>query len=578
MSRKLFWLIFSLILLLSIGLRFYKLGLVPVSLYWDEVAILVDAKSIAETGFDIHGRPWYQVLYPSYGDYKLPVYIWLAGLSVKFFGVTDWALRLPSAVAGVLTVVVGGWLAKELLILELRDKKKRLKSKFPELAQLSTMFVIAVAPWSIYFSRTGFEGHLGQFLLALSILILIKARRKFSLVVISALIGAVATYAYFSVRFVWPVVFVLAQVLIIGRLMTSLVKRPLKLNLTASLKFLVVQVVLPIAIFFSLLLPMTRSEFYTQSNQFRYSTDSVLNGFDYAVQSNQLREQAGNSTIDRVFFHRHLLLVKELAKNYSDNLSFDFLFINGDPNLRHGTGEHGLFLLSFAPFLLTGSYWLFTRNKASFYFLVGWWLIALLPASVPETTPHALRSLNALVPIAIIMGVGLAATIEYLLRIKGSKQLIFKKSLLLLYGLVLAGSIFQFTRHYFIHYPSDSASDWQDGYRQLVDVIVDHKDSASKIWVHPFEDRFYLWLLAYGPYSSQEIQSWESEDFKFKQIENIHFTDVDWFGIEHGQENQFVVGREGALEEFVRTSTRESKVFIKVTGVASDDPFLVVGY
>jgi 4-amino-4-deoxy-L-arabinose transferase-like glycosyltransferase len=141
-STQRFFLAAFVILFFGIAIRFFKLGQVPVSLYWDEAAILVDAKSIAETGRDMHNRPWFQVIFPSYGDYKLPVYIWLASLAVKLFGVSAFAVRMPSFVAGCLTMVVGALLAKKLFELESKSMSKN------KLIALSTLFVIAVSPWS----------------------------------------------------------------------------------------------------------------------------------------------------------------------------------------------------------------------------------------------------------------------------------------------------------------------------------------------------------------------------------------------------------------------------------------------
>src|SRR5688572_25885495 len=106
MLRKQFWLLFTVIIVLAIGLRGYQLGSLPTDLYIDEIAMLADAKSVAQSGLDMHGRPWYQVLYPSYGDYKLPVYLWLASLSVKVLGVSQLALRLPSMIAGIMTIII----------------------------------------------------------------------------------------------------------------------------------------------------------------------------------------------------------------------------------------------------------------------------------------------------------------------------------------------------------------------------------------------------------------------------------------------------------------------------------------
>lgn len=108
MTKFKFWLFFVSILVLGIFLRIYKFGQIPESLYWDEVAIFLDARSVAQTGLDIHGRPWFQLMYPSYGDYKLPVYIWFSAISIKFLGANDWVIRVPSLLAGIGTIITIG--------------------------------------------------------------------------------------------------------------------------------------------------------------------------------------------------------------------------------------------------------------------------------------------------------------------------------------------------------------------------------------------------------------------------------------------------------------------------------------
>ncbi|HZZ98924.1 MAG TPA: glycosyltransferase family 39 protein, partial [Candidatus Saccharimonadia bacterium] len=145
-------LIFIGILVVTATLRLYKLGGVPSSMYIDEVAIGVDAKSLAQTGHDMHGNSIFSTMFPSYGDYKLPVYVWLATGSVKLFGATGFAVRLPSALAGIVTVALVFFLARELFE----------KDKHRDVIALCGAAITALLPWSILFSRTGFEGHVGQ--------------------------------------------------------------------------------------------------------------------------------------------------------------------------------------------------------------------------------------------------------------------------------------------------------------------------------------------------------------------------------------------------------------------------------
>lgn len=598
MKHKFFGKIFFLILLLAFVVRFFRLGEIPVSLYWDEAAMLVDAKVVATTGQDMHGNPWYQLMYPSYGDYKLPLYIWLASLSVKFFGTNAWALRLPSALAGVGTVLVAGLLAHSLF--------KNSKATSPRSIQLTAMLVVAITPWSIMFSRTAFEGHLAQFLVGLSILILlwagessfynyqakkskqntlkinkevIFATLRFSL---SALMGALATYTYFSVRFVWPIVFIGFQVWFFLKFFWGKWGRT-KTKLTSLITASALTTIIPLAIFFVTLLPMTRSPLYETSNQFRLSTTSVLNGFDYPVIANTYRQIAGNSFLDRVLFHRHFLLIKELLKNYSDHVNLNYLFVSGDSNLRHGTGKHGLFLLAFLPIFLYGIYRLFLYNKRALLVLFIWWMVALLPASVPETTPHALRSLNALIPLSIIIGVGLLHFTKIALP-RSYSQLTLKKLLqpITLTFLVFSGfliiNFISFTNHYFNHYPQQSAYDWQDSYSQLSEIILAEKSSVRTVWVAPFENRFYLWLLADERFTTEQIQALPKENYTMMEVENIVFKSFNWGKLDTLDHKLIIVGEPNNIMSQINKQTLKPNWIREIKSHDGVIRFLVVHY
>lgn len=534
-----FYKIFLLIIILASFLRLSNLGSIPVSLYWDEAAMLIDAKTVSQTGLDMHGNHWSQLMYPSYGDYKLPVYIWLASISVKLFGVNEWALRLPSALAGIGTIITSGIIARFLF--------KNSKKVDLNLIQLLTMLVITFSPWSIMFSRTAFEGHLAQFLVSLSILVLMwlyssssplhlftkEVPQTLIKLVAVSIIGSLATYTYFSVRFVWPVIFMIIQLFYFLKFTTIKIK---KIDLIRSF---ILSTFIPLFIFIALLIPMVRSPLYEESNRYRYSTSSVLNSHDYPLISNNLREIAGNNTIDRFFFHRNLLLIKELAINYGDHLSLNYLFINGDDNLRHGTGVHGLFLLIFLPIFIYGVFKLFLTNKRALMVLTIWWIIALLPASAPETTPHALRSLNGLIPLTIIIGFGLTEFINFSLLRSNKKNF---RLILVSFSLLTILNIAYFLNHYTYHYPVQSAPDWQDGYKELALTIDQYSVSVDTVWVEPFEGRFYLWLLAFGDYSANEIQNLPKNNYQISKINNIEIAPYDWGRLKTNSDKTLVVG------------------------------------
>src|SRR5687768_10283724 len=99
------WLLIGIMLLGSV-LRLYSLGENPPSLNWDEAAWGYNAYTLG-----IDGRDEFGVFLPynyleSYGDFKPPLYAYSAIVPVKLFGLNAFATRLPSALFGILTILL----------------------------------------------------------------------------------------------------------------------------------------------------------------------------------------------------------------------------------------------------------------------------------------------------------------------------------------------------------------------------------------------------------------------------------------------------------------------------------------
>lgn len=98
------WFQLALILAVAAFFRLWQIGSIPPGLFGDEAAEGLDALDV------LAGRG--QAFFPSnYGREGL--YIWLVALSLKLFGVTPLAVRLPAIVIGILTCAVAWWLARE---------------------------------------------------------------------------------------------------------------------------------------------------------------------------------------------------------------------------------------------------------------------------------------------------------------------------------------------------------------------------------------------------------------------------------------------------------------------------------
>ncbi len=127
-----------IIVLIAAALRLNRLTDVPPGVNRDEASIGVTAYSLMTTGKDEYGR-FLPLSFESFGDWKLPLYIYTAIPFVKLFGLTELAVRLPSALAGVASVAAVYYLAHLLFA--------------SESIGLLAAFSLAVMPWHIHISR-----------------------------------------------------------------------------------------------------------------------------------------------------------------------------------------------------------------------------------------------------------------------------------------------------------------------------------------------------------------------------------------------------------------------------------------
>lgn len=213
-----------LLIILGILARLWRFGQVPNSLYWDELAIGLDARALIQTGKDLVGQPWLQPLFVSYGDFKAPVYIWLVTLLGSIFSVSEWVIRLPSLIASFGTA----WIIFKL---------------FGRLATVSFL----IMPWAIHFSRIGFESHLSLFWLALMVWLIVRKNY------LAAVSGVLGIYSYISLRLIAPLLF-------------------LVFAWNKGWKYLVAGLV----IIGAGILLLTSSPHYAASQQYRLSNDNLI--------------------------------------------------------------------------------------------------------------------------------------------------------------------------------------------------------------------------------------------------------------------------------------------------------------
>lgn len=506
------FLIASVAIMMGLFLRVWNFGVVPSSLYWDEMAIWNDAQSIAQTGRDIHNRPWNQAIFISYGDYKMPMYIWLTALVTLATDNAVVGVRVVSLVAGITLIPAMAWLAHEVQKLWL---SKRIENSWTW--PLLTAAVVALAPVELHFSRVGFEGHLAVVLLVLASASLLRSFSRVRLwqtvlwIVLATVLSTAATYAYFSTRFVWVPVVIAAGVSLVFT-------KPRSKNLWGTL----VLAGLGLVAWVLALIPLYSADFSKESTAYRLSTPSILNQTDLPHEVNQWRLWMGNGPVTRRLVSSPLMIGLQGVRHQLAFVSPDYLFFEGDGKLRHGTLNTGVLWWWSAPFLFIGIVAAGRFSKPLAGLLLVWWGFGVLPAAVPLDVPHALRSLNANPVLFLLIGLGGVYAWEWVQRQSVWKQ--WFVCLGVIVCLVLSSVWWLAVQP---AYAQRSASEWQDGYLQLSEFLQQERDSYTTIALEPFDSRFYLYYQPWSGLSWQEIQNLPTAGFQRQQLGNVSFEDPE---------------------------------------------------
>lgn len=128
------------IFFLGVFLRFVKLETINHGFYVDEAAMGYNAYSILKTGKDEYGK-LFPFLFRSFGDYKMPVYIYFSVIPIAILDLNPFSVRFISALSGSLTIICIFLLMREIFGM----KRKWL----PVIGAL----VFALSPWSVFLAE-----------------------------------------------------------------------------------------------------------------------------------------------------------------------------------------------------------------------------------------------------------------------------------------------------------------------------------------------------------------------------------------------------------------------------------------
>jgi len=462
--------LFFLIIAVSVSLRFWRLGAVPISPDWDEVALGYNAYSVLQTGKDEYGTRLPLTL-RSYDDYKPPLYMYLTIPSIAVFGLSTWATRLPSALMGVLAVIGVFFLVGELF-------------HSPKLSLISSL-LLAISPWHIQFSRIAFEANLGVTLNIWALYFFFRGFRENKYLLASAFVFGLSLYAYHSERLFVPLLVAILLILFWKELQKA--KKYLCFSIIVGLI-----VILPLVTLFFDKNTLTRLR---GTSSLADKTGLLMR----SVEKMQYDLERGD-TIGAFFENRRLVFMKTLADGYLSFYSLRWLFISGDNN-RHHAPDFGLLYLWELPVLCIGILTLPKKGRMG-KFLILWGVISPIAASPTTELPHAIRTLVVLPLPQILVALGIVRIALYAKKLVRGAYAFLAKLCVLVALFVVSANIFLYLHMYFFHLNSEYSEYWQYGYKEAVEIVKNCQSSYDKIVVSTSLEQphmFFLFFLAYDP-------------------------------------------------------------------------------
>ena len=479
-------LLFAGVIFTAVFLRFWQLGSNPPSLTWDEAAWGYNAYSLGLDGRDEFGRFLPLDYLESFGDFKPPVYAYLDVLPVKIFGLNEFAVRFPSALFGVLTVLATYFLVKSIFY----------NSKNKESYALSSSFLLAISPWHIMLSRAAFEANIATFFIILGVLLFLWAIQEESwLFLLSIASFVISIYAFNTARVVTPILILI--------LAFAFRKELLKRKKEAVL-----------AILLGIILIFPAIKFLTSPQaSLRFKEVNIFSDIGVIENANQQIKNDNNSFISRIIHNRRLIYGVSYLKHYFDNLSPSFLFIKGDGNPKFSTQTVGAMFLWDLPFFVAGFFLLFKKKEGYWWIIPVWLIIGIIPTATARETPHALRIETTLPTFQIFVAYGFVQLCE---KIKKYRYFILTSLYLLLFL-----NFIYFFHDYIFHYPRIYSGEWQYGYKESIKYASSVYSQYDLIEVTTELGRPYIYYLFYTKKTPGEFRKTadvEREVFGFVNV------------------------------------------------------------
>jgi 4-amino-4-deoxy-L-arabinose transferase-like glycosyltransferase len=471
--------ILFVIFILSLGVRFFRVGESPASLNWDEASLGYNAYSILKTGKDEYSR-MLPVSLRSFDDYKPALYAYFTIPGMFIDKPTDVTTRIPS-------IVFGSLLPFSLFVIVFLTTKSRL-------AALISAATAAFEPWSMHFSRVAFESNVAVSLLFIAVALFIRSLVNFKYYYLSLIFFVLSMYAYHSERAIaLPLLFVLT--ILFWEQLGSRVRRG-----WINLLGLLIILLLPLAL--NLMAdPITSRLSYT--NIFKL-WPFIPKEFSWVI------------------YNPIFTLIWHIAGQWLAYFSPHTLFVTGSIEPGQYTPSLGLLHLVELPLWIFGFFVLKNYRKL-LKILLPILILAPFPAIITWNWFSAVRTLPVYAAFAVVVAIGLVHVKKYLLPI-------FVGLWIISVGYLINTEI--------LYSPIVTYGEYQPGFEKAIPLLLAESRNYDHVVIDSPHIAPYIFLLFYGQYDPGLYQSQAPRRIKNSGTESIpfhkfEFREIDWENDKH---------------------------------------------
>lgn len=467
----------------GVYLRLWNLSKAPLSLFGDEVDVGLQAYSILTTGKDYMGNN-FPVIFRSFAEHRLPMQLYMSVPFINIFGLNELGVRGASVLMGFLSILGMYFLTKEI---------------FGKRVSVIATLLLLFSPWHFVFSRQANDtGFLLPFTL-FGTLFFIKGLKNYKYFLLSAFIWGLGIYSYATYSLFAPLFIFSISLINFHKLKKYSFK---KLFLAVFLGILVIN-------------PYIYQSIKGTTTE-RVSNISVLTKEELVIKVAEGRKWV-RGFWGEVFYNKYTVTASELFKNYSRSLSLNFLFSEGDPNLRHNIGGLGqLYAYEIATVLIG----IFTVIKFSdkkhikFYLMFLLWLaIAPIPSILTKSGgTHAARLILMLPPLVIFSALGINTIIN---SNRNFAKVIFLISIMFI-AIFNMGNFFY---KYFFIWPNESWRFWHYGFEETINIVKSIESDYEKIYFNNTYEPMLPRFLFYYEYDMDEFHEQFNGDVHIEDLE-----------------------------------------------------------